>query len=151
MAYEQSLLTVTIPVNQSFASLQYTFVQVNSSGYLIPPSGQGVICDGVIQDDNPYTGSANTGSSVGISGISKVVSYGTVTAGDLVMTDASGRAITATTTNHILGRALAGNGAVNGAIIPGVSSSTRSSFTALRSMSNLPLEARRICPSPAVR
>lgn len=116
MAYEQNLLTVSLPVNQSFASLQFTFVAVNSSGNLIPPSGAGVYCDGVIQDDNPNSGIV--ASSVGIFGISKVVSAGTVTAGDLVMTDSSGRAVTATSSNHILGRALAGNGGVTGVIIP---------------------------------
>lgn len=115
MAFESSLLTVSVPVNQSFASLQFTFVQINSSGNLIPPSGAGVICDGVIQDDNPNIGMA---SELGLVGISKVVTGAAVTEGDLVMTDSSGRAVTATSTNHILGRALAGNASTAGVIIP---------------------------------
>lgn len=115
MAWDSTLFTFSAPVSQSFASLQFTFVAINSSGNAVPPSGAGVFCDGVIQDDNPNTGVA--ASAIGYAGVSKVVSAGTVTAGDLVMTDSSGRAVTATSTNHILGRALAGNGGSAGAII----------------------------------
>lgn len=117
MAFEQSLLTITAPVSQSFASLQFTFVQINSSGQLVPPTGAGVLCDGVIQDDNPDTVSP-VASEVGIAGISKVVSGASVSEGDLVMTDSSGRAVTVTSSNHILGRALAGNSSTAGLIIP---------------------------------
>jgi hypothetical protein len=117
MAFEQSLLTVTVPVSESFAALQFTFVQINSSGQLIPPTGAGVLCDGVIQDDNPDT-VAPVASEVGIAGISKVVSGASVNEGDLVMTDSSGRAVTVTSSNHILGRALQGNGGNAGIIIP---------------------------------
>ena len=118
MAFENAQNTVSVPVGQSFASLQFTFVQINSSGQLVAPSGAGVLCDGVIQDDNPNTSSLNEASPIAISGISKVVSGAAVTEGDLVMTDSSGRAVTATSSNHILGRALQGNGSVAGIIIP---------------------------------
>jgi hypothetical protein len=118
MAFEQLLgQLVSVPVSESFAALQFTFVQINSSGQLIPPSGAGVICDGVIQDDNPDT-VAPVASQVAISGISKVVSGASVNEGDLVMTDSSGRAVTCTGSNHILGRALQGNGGIAGIIIP---------------------------------
>lgn len=115
MAYEIALQTLSVPVSQSFASLQFTFVQINSSGQLIPPSGAGVICDGVIQDDNSTTGLT---SEVAYGGVSKVVSGAAVALGDLVMTDSSGRAVTATSSNHILGRALQGNASTAGLIIP---------------------------------
>lgn len=116
MAFESTYLTISVPVSQSFASLQFTFVQINATGQLAPPSGAGVFCDGVILDDNPNTGVA--ASSMAFTGVVKCVSGAAVSQGDLVMTDASGRAVTATSSNHILGRALQGNGSVAGAIIP---------------------------------
>ena len=114
-AFEQALRKVQVPVGQSFASLIFTFVQIDSTGRLVPPSGAGVFCDGVIQDNNPNT---DTASPLGTEGISQVVSGASVNQGDLVMTDASGRAVTATSSNHILGRALQGNGGNAGTIIP---------------------------------
>jgi len=117
MAFEQNLQTISVPVSQSFASLQFTFVQINSAGQLAPPSGAGVLCDGVIQDDNPDT-VAPVASELGIAGVSKVVSGASVNEGDLVMTDSSGRAVTVTGSNHILGRALQGNNSTAGIIIP---------------------------------
>ena len=117
MAFEQTLQTISVQVSQSFASLQFTFCQINSSGQLAPPSGAGVLCDGVIQDDNPNTSSPVT-SELGITGISKVVTGAAVNQGDLVMTDSSGRAVTVTGANHILGRALQGNSSTAGVIIP---------------------------------
>ena len=115
MAYESTMKQVSIPTGQSFATLQFTFCAINASGQLVPPSGAGVFCDGVIQDDNPNSGTA---SPLAVDGITKVVSGASVSQGDLVSTDGSGRAVTATGTNHILGRALAGNGGVAGTIIP---------------------------------
>jgi hypothetical protein len=116
MAFESTYLTISVPVSQSFASLQFTFVTINASGNLAPPSGAGVFCDGVILDDNPNTGVV--ASSMAYTGVVKCVSGASVNQGDLVMTDSSGRAVTATSTNHILGRALQGNASIAGIIIP---------------------------------
>ena len=104
MAYEGTLTTISLPISTSFAALQFTFVQINSSGQLAVPSGAGVFCDGVIQDDNSSTGLP---SEMAYGGVTKVVAGTSLAVGDLVMTDSSGRAVTATGTNHILGRALA--------------------------------------------
>lgn len=113
-AFEQSLRTVQIPVSQSFASLVYTFVQINSSGQLAPPSGVGQFCDGVIVDDNPNSGRP---SPLATEGIAIVTAGASLDEGDFVATDASGRAITAGDGMAILGRAL-GSSSAAGTLVP---------------------------------
>ena len=87
---------------------------VNSSGQLALPSAGGDV-DGILQDKPNAVG---VEAQLGILGVSKLtVGAAGVTAGDLIQTDAAGKAVTAATTGHkILGKALATGAA--GVVIP---------------------------------
>src|SRR5579883_2314638 len=108
MAYEQTLHTISAPASADLSASQFCFVAVNSSGQLALPSAGGE-AEGILQDKPNGAGVAG---EVGI----LVVGTGGVTAGDLLATDVNGKAVTATTGNKILGRALATGAA--GVIIP---------------------------------
>ena len=113
MAYEQTLHTISAPASTDLSASQFCFVAVNSSGQLALPSAGGD-AEGILQDKPNAAGVAG---EVGILGVSKlVVGTGGVTAGDLLATDVNGKAVTATTGNKILGRALTTGAA--GTIIP---------------------------------
>lgn len=90
------------------SSCQWRFGKVNSSGKVIRCSSTGEQAVGVICD-NPDA--ADKAVAVQVGGIAKIEAGAAVTAGDKVMTDTVGRAITHTGTNNVLGLALetAGN------------------------------------------
>jgi hypothetical protein len=113
MAYEQTLRTIGVPASADLSASQFCFVVVNANGQLALPSAGGD-AEGILQDKPNAAGQA---AEVGILGVSKVVvGTGGVTAGDLLATDANGKAVTAATGNKILGRALATGAA--GTLIP---------------------------------
>ena len=86
---------------------------MNADGNLTLPSAGGD-ADGILQDKPNALG---VFGEVGILGVSKlVVGAAGVTAGDLLTTDTAGKAVTAASTNKILGRALASG--ASGVIIP---------------------------------
>lgn len=101
MAYEQPGFKFTLIAAADLRTHQYKFVDVDATGKAALGANGGRVA-GVQQ------GKANTGEAVEIchSGISKVVAGAAVTAGDEIMSDASGRAITATSTNQRVGIAL---------------------------------------------
>lgn len=101
MGSEAILRTISMPVAESEALKQYLFMKINTSGN-ITPCGAGESAVGILQDNPNTTGFAG---ELAIDGVSKVVYGGTVTAGDFLMSDSSGRAVTATSTNYINGRA----------------------------------------------
>ena len=113
MAYEQTLRTVGLPASADLSASQFCFVAVNSDGNLALPSAGGDAA-GILQDKPNALG---VFGEVGILGVSKlVVGAAGVTAGDLLTTDTAGKAVTAASTNKILGRALASG--ASGVIIP---------------------------------
>ena len=113
MAFEQTLRTIAAPASTDLSASQFCFVVVNSSGQLALPSAGGE-ADGILQDKPNAQG---VQAELAVLGVSKVVvGTGGVTAGDLLAADASGKAVTATSGNKILGRALATGAA--GVIIP---------------------------------
>ena len=113
MAYEQSLRSIGLPASADLSASQFCFMATNSSGQLALPSAGGD-ADGILQDKPNAAGQEG---QLAISGVSKVVvGTGGVTAGDLLATDNAGKAVTAASTNKILGRALATGAA--GVIIP---------------------------------
>jgi len=113
MAYEQTLRTVGLPASADLSASQFCFVAVNSDGNLALPAAGGD-ADGILQDKPNALGAFG---EVGILGVSKlVVGAAGVTAGDLLTTDTAGKAVTAASTNKILGRALASG--ASGVIIP---------------------------------
>lgn len=113
MAYEESLQRISGPVGANENTNQYKFVTMDSTGnYNV--TGNGLLADGVLQDNPNTTGFIGL---IGIAGVSKVlVGPNGVTVGDSVMADTNGGCTTKTSTNQILGRALATG--VSGDIIP---------------------------------
>jgi hypothetical protein len=104
MAYEQTLRTIGAPASADLSASQFCFVVVNASGRLALPAA-GSHAEGILQDK---PNGAGVYGDVGILGVSKVlVGAGGVTAGDLLASDANGKAVTATAGNFVLGRALA--------------------------------------------
>jgi Uncharacterized conserved protein (DUF2190) len=104
MAYEQTLRNICVPANADLSASQFCFVVVNASGRLVLPAAGGH-AEGILQDK---PNAAGVYGEVGILGVSKVlVGTGGVTAGDLLASDVNGKAVTATTGNFVLGRALA--------------------------------------------
>lgn len=82
---------------------QWRFGKVNSSGKVIRCSSTGEQAVGVICD-NPDA--ADKAVAVQVGGVAKIEAGAAITAGDKVMTDTVGRAITHTGTNNVLGVAL---------------------------------------------
>ena len=92
MSYEVPILNVTLIAGEALTTKQYYGVRLNSSGQVITASeGSGII--GVIQDA-PASGAAGL---VMTHGITKGVLGGTVTAGQELQMDSSGRFIVKTT------------------------------------------------------
>lgn len=83
---------------------QFFAVKIDTSAdrqvVLASTGGEGIY--GILQN-KPAAGQA---ADVGIAGITKAQCGGTVTRGDLLMTDTAGKLITATSTNHAIGIAL---------------------------------------------
>lgn len=104
MAIEYDLENITVVAGADLSSSQFKFVESNSSGTATVCNSAGEYALGVLQND-PTSGNAAT---IATSGISKVVLGGTVAINDQISTDASGRAIAATTGHKILGIAIKG-------------------------------------------
>lgn len=90
MAYENSLTNITMESSADLSSYQYYAVKVNSSG-LMALASSGDAIEGILQDE---PAAANRQCVVGISGISKGVLGGSVTAGDDLEVDSSGTFVT---------------------------------------------------------
>jgi Uncharacterized conserved protein (DUF2190) len=106
VAYEQPGFKFTLLAAGDLRTHQFKFVDVDATGRAAL-AGNGGRAVGVNQ------GKPNTGEAVEImhSGISKVVAGAAVAAGDEIQSDATGRAVTATTTNQRIGVALQAAGA----------------------------------------
>lgn len=102
MAVELPGFRFTLPAAADLSALQYTFVDVNSSGQAAAGANDGRAV-GVLQNKPNAAGKSAT---IMKSGISKVVAGGTVTAGDDITMDTGGVAITAESTARRLGVAL---------------------------------------------
>jgi hypothetical protein len=105
---EQRLKPISLPASGDLSASQYCFVTTNNAGN-VAVTGAGLSADGVLQDKPTAAGQSSEVAPLD-GCISKVVVGGTaatLTAGDLVASDAAGKAVTATTGNYILGRALA--------------------------------------------
>ena len=98
----------------STAGYQYRFVKVTSGLTVGLCSANNDNSIGVLQSKPQVTGQAVT---VGLRGVSFVVAGAAVTAGDKVMPDTSGRAVTLTGSNTFAGTALAAASAA-GELIP---------------------------------
>jgi hypothetical protein len=108
MAYEGVLVAISgAEASADLSTHQFKFVTMTSTGAALNTVAKGLI-DGVLQDKpNALAQPAN----VAFSGVSKVVAGAIVAKGALVMSDATGKAVTATSTGYICGRALEASGA----------------------------------------
>ena len=111
MAVMQSRDTRSFVAGESLAAAQFKFVTLESDGQVDLADSAGENCIGGLLN-SPAAGEAAT---VAISGKVMVTSGGTIAAGAAVATDASGDAVTAASTNIIMGYAL--EAAVDGQVM----------------------------------
>ena len=113
MAYDQPGLKLGVLIaGADLSAAQFMFVKVHASGRVVKCDTQGEEADGVLYN-KPTSGQP---AELCGSRVAKVVCGASVTAGDKVMTDSAGKAITATSNNYNIGKALAGG--ASGEIIP---------------------------------
>lgn len=101
----------TIPgteAGEDLSAKQYYFGIIAATGLVVGNVTAGAVVDGVIQDDPATIGDAVTLECLGVT---RCAAGAAVTQGDLIMSDVTGRGVTATTTNYFRGRALTAAGA----------------------------------------
>jgi hypothetical protein len=103
MSTSQIGFTMSFPTGQSFASLQYTPVAINSSGQIVSATAAYNII-GIIQDtpDN----STDTVGGVTIFGKTRAVLSGTVTVGEQLQVGTSGTSLVALSSGIAVATAL---------------------------------------------
>ena len=111
MAVMQSRDTRTFVAGESLAAAQFKFVTLESDGQVDLADSAGENCVGILLN-SPAAGAAAT---VALTGKVMVTAGGTIAAGAAVATDAAGDAVTAASTNIIMGYAL--EAAVDGQIM----------------------------------
>ena len=102
MAVQESRDTRTFIAGEDLSSSQFKFVTLESDGQVDLADSAGENCMGVVIND-PASGEEAT---VVVSGKTVVTAGGTIAAGASIATDASGDAVTAASTNIIMGYAL---------------------------------------------
>lgn len=102
MAYEILRNSNTLIAAADLSAKQYFFVKTDTTGKAAL-AGAGDNADGVLQN-KPTSGQSATIS--GSASITKITAGGSVTAGDAIASDASGKGVTASSGNYILGKAL---------------------------------------------
>jgi hypothetical protein len=111
MAVMQSRDTRTFVAGESLAAAQFKFVTLESDGQVDLADSAGENCVGILLN-SPAAGAAAT---VALTGKVMVTAGGTIAAGAAVATDAAGDAVTAASTNIIMGYAL--EAAVDGQVM----------------------------------
>ena len=111
MAVMQSRDTRTFVAGESLAAAQFKFVTLESDGQVDLADSAGENCIGILLN-SPAAGAAAT---VALTGKVMVTAGGTIAAGAAVATDAAGDAVTAASTNIIMGYAL--EAAVDGQVM----------------------------------
>lgn len=106
MATEEALFKISVPASADLSAKQFYCVVFTSGNIAV--AADGVQIDGILQDK---PAAAARPGSVAIGGKSKAVAGAAVAAGARLMTDSSGRVITATGTNITCGKALSAAGA----------------------------------------
>lgn len=102
MAYEIPGFSFPLPAGADFSGgAQFRFCDVSSTGKAVNPSAGGNVV-GVRQT----RAKLNEAATIVQSGVSIVEAGGAITAGALVATNNVGQAVTATTGNAVVGRAL---------------------------------------------
>lgn len=108
MATTEALKTISMQAAADLSALQFTFVTTNNAGKAAAATAgvevAGVLCNKPVADQ---------AATIGVDGIAKVKAGAAVTAGAKVMSDGTGRAITAVATNHVAGIAMESAAAAN--------------------------------------
>lgn len=108
MAYEGNLEIIPgLAAGADLSSSQFRMVKINASGLAVA-AGAGEKAVGVLQDAPDASGKD---ASVAFKGVTKMEAGAAVTAGDYIMSDATGRGITGTATNFLNAVALSSAGA----------------------------------------
>lgn len=108
MSYIEAGVNVTLLAAADQSAHQHKFMDVNTSGRAALQTTAGGRVFGVSREKPSAAGEPGTYQ---ISGITKVVAGGTVTAGDNVQSHTDGSAITAASGDHVAGIALTGGAA----------------------------------------
>ena len=114
MAFETPGFAFSLEASADLSAAQHHCVDVDSNGRVAVVTGSGDDVAAILQNDPDALGNA---AALMKTGISKVVAGAAVAAGALVMSNASGRAITATSGQVVFGRALEAAGG-DGEVIP---------------------------------
>lgn len=101
MAYEIPGFSFTLVAAADLSASQFRFVEVNSTGKAAVPTLAGSVVG--VRQNKPK---ANEATTIVHDGISFVEAGGAIAIGGLVTTDATGRAVAATTGQQTHGRAL---------------------------------------------
>ena len=92
MAYEQPCFRYSALANADLSAAQFKFIKLNTSAKAAVVAAVGVDHHGILQNTPD---AANKMATIVKSGISKCIAGGTVTIGDRISIDASGRGVTA--------------------------------------------------------
>lgn len=113
MTETQAIQKISGEAGVDLSAKQYYFVTMSSDGQF-DPTGDGALADGVLMSVD--TANVGAACSIAIGGVVPVVAGDAITRGDLVSSDAAGKANTAATNDEILGRAM--KGAAAGDVFP---------------------------------
>lgn len=111
MAFENPVLTLSLPAGADLSAKQHLFVKASSGAAVLAGNNEGAL--GVLQNDPNAEGTA----SIMALGVSRVVAGAAIAEGAQVAADANGKAKTAATGSIVLGVALEA-AAADGDIIP---------------------------------
>jgi hypothetical protein len=103
-ALEREIVSIAIPANADLSASQFRIAVVNSSEKAAIAAAATAKIIGVLYNK---PAAADVAAQIAISGVARVTAGGVVAAGDLLTSDADGKAIATTTTGNVLiGRAL---------------------------------------------
>lgn len=111
--YEEKVVAINAEAGQDLSAKQFHFGTIAADGQ-VDPTGLGALADGVIYDN---VGAAGRALTLAVDGVVRVKAGAGITRGDLVSSDANGKAKTAASTEQILGKALK-TATGDGSIIP---------------------------------
>lgn len=120
MAYETPVLDMTFPASADLSTKQFLATDLDANGRVIIVAAAGSRVLGVLQDKPT---AIDQGCQIRLAGITKMISGGAITVGDLVASDNAGKGKTASAlvqatgaASNVLGIAL--TGAANGDAFP---------------------------------
>lgn len=102
MAYDMTTFNVTRPAGADLTTVQYHCVKQTNTGAVVPCSVIGERVFGIVLNDPRM----NETATVAVQGVMKVMAGAAISIGAEVMTNASGRVITATADKRTIGEAM---------------------------------------------